>query len=157
MIPYVGTYQETHSAKALIARALNEAGRFPLSVLQLMFRVAVGAVFFKSGLTKIASWELTLQLFQEEYAVPLLPVPLAAMLATAAELTAPVLLVIGLATRLAALPLLAMTMVIQLFVYPENWAEHLMWAGLLLFLITRGPGTLSLDHIVRRTLLDGKM
>lgn len=156
MTPYAGTVQETHSARMWIARAFSEAGRFPLAALQLMFRVAVGAVFFKSGLTKVSSWELTLQLFREEYAVPLLPVPLAATLATATELTAPVFLAIGLATRLAALPLFGMTMVIQLFVYPENWAEHLMWAGLLLFLITRGPGTLSLDHIVRRTLLDGK-
>ena len=157
MTPYVGSFVEMRPVRSYLTRALSEAARFPLSMLQLMFRIAVGAVFFKSGLTKIASWDLTLQLFQEEYAVPLLPVPLAASLATAAELTAPVLLVLGLATRVAALPLLGMTMVIQLFVYPENWAEHLMWASLLLFLITRGAGTLSLDHLLRRTLLDGKM
>jgi putative oxidoreductase len=126
----------------------------PLSIVQLLARLGVGAVFFKSGLTKIASWELTLQLFQDEYAVPLLPVPLAATLAAATELSMPVLLVLGLAARLAALPLLGMTLVIQLFVYPENWAEHLMWASLLLFIVTRGAGAFSLDHVVRRALLD---
>jgi len=154
MTPMTAAYRETGQLRPLAARILDELGRFPLPLLQLMFRVAVAAVFFKSGLTKIASWELTLQLFQEEYAVPLLPVPIAATLATTAELSMPVLLVLGLGARLAALPLLGMTLVIQLFVYPENWAEHLMWASLLLFIVTRGPGLLSVDHLVRRTLLD---
>jgi putative oxidoreductase len=150
-------HHETSQWRPLAMRILNELGRFPLPVLQLMFRVAVAAVFFKSGLTKIASWELTLQLFQDEYAVPLLPVPLAATLAAATELSMPVLLGLGLFARLAALPLLGMTLVIQLFVYPENWAEHLMWASLLLFIVTRGAGALSLDHFVRRVLLDRSM
>jgi putative oxidoreductase len=157
MTPMTAIHRETASLRPLAARILNELGRFPLPLLQLMFRVAVAAVFFKSGLTKIASWELTLQLFQDEYAVPLLPVPLAATLATATELSMPVLLVFGLAARLAALPLLGMTLVIQLFVYPENWAEHLMWASLLLFIVTRGAGAFSLDHLIRRALLDGRM
>jgi putative oxidoreductase len=157
MTPMTAIHRETAGLRPLAARILNELGRFPLPLLQLMFRVAVAAVFFKSGLTKIASWELTLQLFQDEYAVPLLPVPLAATLATATELSMPVLLVFGLAARLAALPLLGMTLVIQLFVYPENWAEHLMWASLLLFIVTRGAGALSLDHLIRRALLDGRM
>ena len=157
MTPMTAIHREAGQLRALAARILDELGRFPLPLLQLMFRVAVAAVFFKSGLTKIASWELTLQLFQEEYAVPLLPVPLAATLATAAELSMPVLLVLGLGARLAALPLLGMTMVIQLFVYPENWAEHLLWASILLFIATRGPGLLSLDHLVRRAVLGGRM
>ena len=157
MTPLAVPYREAGQLRPLAARVLNELGRFPLPVLQLMFRIAIAAVFFKSGLTKIASWELTLQLFQEEYAVPLLPVPLAATLATAMELSMPVLLVLGLCARLATLPLLGMTMVIQLFVYPENWAEHLMWASLLLFIATRGPGLLSVDHVVRRAVLDGRM
>jgi putative oxidoreductase len=157
MTPMTAMQRDHASLRPLIARALNELGRFPLPILQLMFRVAVAAVFFKSGLTKIASWELTLQLFQDEYAVPLLPVPVAATLASATELSMPVLLVLGLGARLAALPLLGMTLVIQLFVYPENWAEHLMWASLLLFIVTRGAGALSLDHLIRRALLDGRM
>lgn len=156
MTPMTAMRRETPGLQALAMRILEELGRFPLPLLQLMFRVAVAAVFFKSGLTKIASWELTLQLFQEEYAVPLLPVPLAATLATAMELSMPVLLALGLFARVAALPLLGMTMVIQLLVYPENWAEHLMWASLLLFIATRGAGALSLDHLIRRAVLDGR-
>jgi len=157
MTPMTAMYRDAGGVRPILVRIVNELGRFPLPVLQLMFRVAVAAVFFKSGLTKIASWELTLQLFQDEYAVPLLPVPLAATLATTMELSMPVFLTLGLFARLAALPLLGMTLVIQLFVYPENWAEHLMWASLLLFIVTRGAGALSLDHLIRRTVLDGRM
>jgi putative oxidoreductase len=155
MTPMTAMHRDADALRPILVRTLNELGRFPLPLLQLMFRVAVAAVFFKSGLTKIASWELTLQLFQDEYAVPLLPVPVAATLAAATELSMPVLLVLGLGARLAALPLLGMTLVIQLFVYPENWAEHLMWASLLLFIVTRGAGALSLDRLVRRAVLDG--
>jgi putative oxidoreductase len=154
MTSMTALHRDEGALRPILLRVLNELARFPLPILQLMFRVAVAAVFFKSGLTKIASWELTLQLFQDEYAVPLLPVPVAATLAAATELSMPVLLVLGLGARLAALPLLGMTLVIQLFVYPENWAEHLMWASLLLFIVTRGAGALSLDRLVRRAVLD---
>ena len=128
----------------------------PLSIIQLMARVGVGAVFFKSGLTKIASWEFTIQLFRDEYRVPLLPPEIAAPLAAATELTMPVLLVLGLATRLATLPLLAMTLVIQLFVYPDSWAEHLTWASLLLLILTRGPGAFSADRFIAPLLFARK-
>ena len=120
--------------------------RFPLGVLQFLFRFAIAAVFWNSGLTKIASWQTTIVLFRDEYRVPLLPPELAASLAAAIELTCPVLLVIGLATRLATLPMLAMTVVIEVFVYPEDWIEHLGWAAFLLFILTRGPGPLALDR-----------
>jgi putative oxidoreductase len=120
--------------------------RFPLSVLQLMARLSIGAVFFNSGLTKIASWQTTVVLFRDEYKVPVLPPELAASLAAATELTCPVLLVLGLATRLATLPMLGMTFVIEAFVYPEDWIEHLSWATLLLFILTRGPGAIALDR-----------
>ena len=120
----------------------------PLSLIQLLARVGVGAVFFKSGLTKTASWEFTLQLFRDEYRVPLLPPEIAAPLATATELSMPVLLVLGLCTRLATLPLIGMVLVIQIFVYPDSWAEHLTWAALLLLILTRGAGALSLDHLI---------
>lgn len=125
---------------------------FPLSVIEVLMRIGVGAVFFKSGLTKIANMEITVDLFREEYKVPLLAPEIAAPLATAAELTAPVLLVLGLLTRPAAAALLGMTAVIQLFVYPANWSEHLLWASILIYLVTRGPGTLSVDHLARKSL-----
>jgi len=120
--------------------------RFPLSVLQLLFRVSIAAVFWNSGLTKIASWQSTIVLFRDEYRVPVLPPELAAALAASVELTCPVLLVLGLMTRLATLPMLGMTFVIEAFVYPEDWIEHLGWASLLLFILTRGAGPISLDR-----------
>jgi putative oxidoreductase len=129
-----------------------QAERFPTTILGLMMRIAVGMIFLNAGLAKIASWDITLALFQDEYMVPLLPSALAAYLATAAELGCSALLFAGFATRLAALPLFGMTLVIQTFVYPQSWVEHLTWASMLLFLISRGPGMLSLDHLVRRWL-----
>lgn len=127
--------------------------RFPAPLLDLLFRVGVGSVFFKSGLTKIANWTITVSLFRDEYRVPVIPPEIAAYMATTLELVCPVLLVFGLAARLGALALLGMTLVIQTFVYPENWSEHLLWASLLIYVVTRGPGPLSLDHLVSRTVL----
>jgi len=127
--------------------------RFPLSIIQLAMRVAVGTVFFNSGLLKINSWEFAVRLFEDEYKVPLLDPTWAARLATFNELTFPVLLMVGLATRIATMPLLGMIAVIQTFVYPQAWTEHLLWASILVFLLTRGPGALSLDHLVERWIL----
>jgi putative oxidoreductase len=127
--------------------------RFPMPLLQLMFRVAIAGVFWNSGLTKIASWATTVALFRDEYMVPVLPPEVAATLGATFELACPVFIVLGLGTRLATLPLLGMTLVIELFVYPEYWTQHLMWASVLLFLLTRGPGTLSLDHYIARRVL----
>ena len=127
-------------------------GRFPLALIQLAMRVAIGAVFFNSGLLKINSWEFALKLFEDEYKVPFIDPLWAARLATFNELTFPVLLFVGLATRLATLPLLGMIAVIQTFIYPQAWTEHLLWASILIFLLTRGPGTLSLDHLIERRL-----
>ncbi len=134
------------SLRARLADIVARLERFPLSVLQLLFRVSIAAVFWNSGLTKIASWQSTIVLFRDEYRVPVLPPELAASLAAAVELTCPVLLVLGLMTRLATLPMLGMTFVIEAFVYPEDWIEHLTWASLLLFILTRGPGPISLDR-----------
>jgi putative oxidoreductase len=119
---------------------------FPMSLLQLLFRISIGAVFWNSGLTKIASWQSTIVLFRDEYHVPVIPPEIAASLAASVELTCPVLLVLGLMTRLATLPMLGMTFVIEAFVYPEDWIEHLGWASLLLFILTRGPGAIALDR-----------
>jgi len=129
--------------------------RFPLSALQFMSRLSIGAVFFNSGLTKIASWQTTIVLFRDEYKVPILPPELAAALAASVELTCPVLLVLGLLSRLATLPMLGMTFVIGVFVYPEDWVEHLGWAASLLFILTRGPGWISLDHLLAPRFMTG--
>ena len=87
-------------------------------------------------------------LFRDEYKVPVFSPEIAATLATTFELGCSILLVAGLATRLATLPLLGMIAVIQLFVYPNAWPEHLTWASILLFLLTRGAGSLSLDRLI---------
>jgi putative oxidoreductase len=124
----------------------------PVAVPAFVLRLGVALVFWRSGNVKIASWESTLQLFANEYRVPLLPPELAAWIATAVELTTPILLLLGLATRLGAAAMLGMTLVIQIFVYPENYPDHLLWAGPLLYLILRGPGACSIDHLIRRRL-----
>jgi putative oxidoreductase len=131
-----------------IARAAELAGRFPLPVLQLLFRFAVASVFFKAGLLKLASWEQTVQLFQDEYKVPVLPPDIAATLSTTFEIGCSALLILGLGTRVATLPLLGMIAVIQTFVYPNAYAEHLTWGSILLFLLTRGGGPVSLDRVL---------
>lgn len=126
--------------------------RFPLCVLQFLMRLSIAVVFWDAGIVKITSWQPTVALFANEYKVPILPPEVAATLAAAVELTCPVLLVFGLATRLATLPMLGMTFVIETFVYPDLWRIHLMWATILLFVLTRGPGVLSLDHFIARGL-----
>ena len=123
-------------------------GRFPLPIAQLLFRLAIASVFLKAGLTKTASWEFTVQLFADEYQVPVLAPEVAAVMAATLELSCSALLALGLATRLATLPLLGMIAVIQTFVYPHAWSEHLTWGSILLFLLTRGGGPLSLDRLV---------
>jgi putative oxidoreductase len=123
----------------------------PFSALALASRLSVAAVFWRSGRTKVSGFSLreeTFVLFREEYRVPLLPPDLAAYLATTAEHVFPVLLILGFASRLSALALMGMTLVIQLFVYPGAWPEHALWATLLAWIIARGPGSLSLDHLI---------
>jgi putative oxidoreductase len=121
-------------------------------LLALAARVAVGAIFFLSGRTKVDGFltvnETAFTLFREDYKVPLLPPEFAAHMATYAEHLFPVLLVMGLFTRLSALALLGMTAVIQTFVYPDAWPTHLSWAALMLYLIGRGAGPVSLDHAI---------
>lgn len=126
--------------------------RFPLSIIQLAGRIGVGATFFKAGLLKYQSWEFTVKLFEEEYRVPLLDPAVAAGIATVHELTIPILLFLGLATRVATIPLLGMITVIQLFVYPNAYNEHLVWGSILVLLLTRGPGVVSVDYLIERLL-----
>jgi putative oxidoreductase len=133
-------------------RILAWLGRFPLALVLVLLRIGIGGTFFKSGLNKIESWDTAVLLFAEEYKLPLLPPEFAATLATAAELICPAMLVLGLGARLGAAALLAMTIVIQVFVYPANWVEHLLWASALLYILTRGAGALSLDAAIARSL-----
>src|SRR3990172_11501028 len=128
------------------------AERIPYSFVALVARFAVASVFWRSGQTKVEGFfkikDNTFFLFREEYKVPLLPPDVAAYMSTIAEHVLPVLLVVGLASRLSVLGLMVMTLVIQLFVYPDGWPQHILWFALLLLLVARGPGAISLDHLV---------
>jgi putative oxidoreductase len=129
--------------------------RFPLSIILLAGRIGVGATFFRAGLLKYQSWEFTVKLFEEEYRVPLLDPAVAAGIATVQELTIPILLFLGLATRVATIPLLGMIAVIQLFVYPNAYNEHLVWGAILMLVLTRGPGVLSVDYLIEKMTRHG--
>jgi putative oxidoreductase len=135
---------------------VNGAGRLldsvPYTFLALPLRIGAAAVFWNSAQAKLANWDTTVALFTDEYKVPLLPPEIAANMALGIELTMPVLLVLGLLTRAAALVLLGMTTVIEIFVYPLAWPTHIQWAAMLLVLLCRGAGKLSLDHILRRLM-----
>lgn len=135
---------------ALVSRALAWLNAIPYAVLALPLRLAVATVFWNSAMVKLASWDTTIALFTDEYRLPLLPPEWAAHLAASIELTAPVLLVLGLATRPAAAVLLGMTTVIEVFVYPQAWPTHIQWAAMLLVLLARGAGSLSLDAWIAR-------
>jgi putative oxidoreductase len=139
---------------ALLDAGRSLAERIPQSFISLVARVAVANVFWMSGQTKVDGYfhvsDSTFYLFQEEYKVPLLPPDLAAYMSTVAEHVFPVLLIVGLASRLSALALLGMTAVIQLFVYPSGWPEHILWVTAFLVIIARGPGAISLDHLIWR-------
>ena len=125
-------------------------GRFPLSILQLGMRIGVGMVFFNAGLLKYKSFEFAVKLFEDEYKVPILAPAVAARMAMINELTTSTLLFLGLATRLVTLPLLGMISVIEIFVYPGAWPDHVLWGSILIFLLTRGPGPFSIDYLIER-------
>jgi len=125
----------------------------PSTLLLLVARLGIASIFFLSGRTKVEG-VLTItdsarDLFQTEYRLPLLPPEIAVHLATYAEHLLPILLVLGLFTRFAALGLLGMTLVIEIFVYPDAWPTHLSWAAILLPLIAHGAGRISLDRALR--------
>ncbi len=152
--------------RALPRRILQATGwldRIPHSLIALLGRFSIAAVFWKSGQTKVEGLAIDLvdgtfsvgwprlsdsavALFRDDYKVPLLPPELAALMAATAEHVLPLLILVGLATRLSALGLLTMTAVIQVFVYPDAYPTHGVWAAVLLYLIARGPGTISLDR-----------
>ncbi|MFJ7315481.1 DoxX family protein [Pseudomonas sp. NPDC098747] len=151
----------------LIIRAIALLEKIPHSLIAFLARFSIAAVFWKSGQTKIEGlaidlidgtlqlgWprlaDSTIPLFESEYHVPLLSPEIAAHMAAFAEHFFPVLILIGFATRFSALALLGMTLTIQLFVYPDAYPTHGTWAAVLLFLMARGPGRLSIDHLIAR-------
>lgn len=153
-IPLSADKPESHGVRARWNRLAAGLTRLvPHDLLALASRFGIAAIFFMSGRTKVEGF-LTLtegayELFRTEYKLPFVPPEIAAHLAAYAEHLFPVLLVLGLCTRLSALALLGMTLVIQVFVYPDAWPTHLSWAALLLYLVGRGGGTLSLDRLLR--------
>ncbi|WP_374512188.1 DoxX family protein [Niveibacterium sp.] len=155
------------AASAALSAAISTAQRVPDSLISALGRFSIAAIFWKSGQTKVEGFAIDLidcsvtlgwphlsdsavALFRDEYRLPLLDPVLAATAAAFAEHFFPLLLLVGLATRFAAAALLGMTMVIQLFVYPDAYPTHGVWATVLLVLIARGGGTLSLDHLIAR-------
>ena len=135
----------------LIRRFNGIAGLIPYDIVALAARVFPAVVFWQSGRTKVdglAIKDSTWFLFQDLYALPLIPPAWAAVMATVAEHVFPVLLVLGLLPRFSALGLLAMTAVIQIFVFPEAWVTHGLWAAALLVVAAQGPGRISLDHVL---------
>jgi putative oxidoreductase len=156
MTDMVSKVPPAHPVLALAGRILALLDRVPYALLALPLRVAVATVFWNSAMAKLANWDTTLALFSDEYQVPLLPPEIAANMAFSIEITTPVLLVLGLLTRVAALVLLGMTTVIEIFVYPQAWPTHIQWAAMLLVLLCRGPGAISLDYLIRRSFLRTK-
>lgn len=154
----------------LARRAIGFFSRLPDGWIALLGRFSIAAIFWKSGQTKVQGFALDIvagefqfgmprlsdsvvALFQEEYRLPLVPPELAAVMAAFGEHVFPALILIGLATRFAALALLGMTMTIQFLVYPDAYPTHGVWATVLLFLVARGPGVFSIDHLIaRRTM-----
>jgi putative oxidoreductase len=132
---------------ASIARTL-----LPPSLLLLVQRLGIAAVFFMSGRTKVDGWltvnDSAFELFRTDYALPFVKPETAAYAAAYSEHLFPILLVLGLFTRISAGALLVMTSIIEIFVYPDAWPTHLSWAGLLLPLIALGGGKLSLDRVL---------
>jgi putative oxidoreductase len=120
------------------------------ALLAAIARISIAALFLQSGRTKVDRWlhvsDSAIELFRDEYKLPVLSPDLAAHVSAYAEHLFPVLLVLGLFTRLSALALLGMTTVIEIFVYPDAWPTHLSWAGLLLYLVARGAGPISMDR-----------
>ena len=137
----------------LIGRANALMTASPYCFGALITRISIAAVFWQSGETKLDGWRISdsaIELFRNEYKLPLLDPTLGAYLATFAEHFFPLLLVIGFATRYAALALLGMTLVIKIFVYPDAWPTHGTWAACFLILMTRGAGRVSVDHLIAK-------
>jgi putative oxidoreductase len=145
--------------KRLLLKAVAPVELIPYSLVALAARIFPAAVFWQSGQTKVQGWTVTdaaVFLFREEYKLPLIDPVVATYLATFAEHLFPALLVVGLATRLSAIALLLMTLVIQIFVYPGAWPTHGTWIACFLVLVARGAGTISLDQVIFVSLHPGR-
>lgn len=143
------------SATDLIRQTVSGLDHIPHSLIALGARLFPAAVFWQSGQSKLEGWRVSdnaIYLFREEYRLPLIDPVLAAHLAALGEHVLPLLLVLGLASRFAALGLLGMTAVIQVFVYPDAWPTHGVWAVCLLIVAARGPGRIALDALIARRL-----
>jgi putative oxidoreductase len=154
MIRSLETHTENPSTLIAAMRAVAATlDKIPQSLISLAARIFPAAVFWKSGQTKVEGFHVTdnaIALFRDEYALPWIDPALAANIAAFSEHFFPLLLVIGLASRLSALALLGMTAVIEIFVYPDAWPTHGVWATCFLVVIARGPGIFSLDHLIAR-------
>jgi putative oxidoreductase len=145
----------SHAISDKIDRLFGLLSDIPHDAIALIARFSVGAVFWQSGLTKLDGWRVSdsaVYLFQSEYKLPLINPWAAAHLGAFSELSFPILLFVGLASRFSALALLCMTLVIEIFVYPDAWPTHGTWAVCFLLVIARGPGLFSLDHLTARGL-----
>jgi putative oxidoreductase len=133
-------------------RRINALGGWvPQDLVALAARIFPAMVFWQSARTKVEGFSIkdsTYFLFENLYALPVIPPAWAAVIATVAEHVLPVLLILGLASRVSALGLLIMTAVIQIFVFPAAWVTHGLWAAALLMVLAHGPGRLSLDHLL---------
>lgn len=141
------------SLSSLVGKAIGLMGAIPHCLTALVARLSIAAVFWQSGQTKVNGFALNdtaVYLFENEYKLPLIDPTIAAYLAAFSEHFFPILLLLGLGSRFAALALLGMTLVIQIFVYPDAWPTHGTWAACLLLIIARGPGIVSLDRLVVR-------
>ena len=137
----------------LTSPLIDLAERVPQGAIALLARVSSGGVFWMSGQTKVSGFHLaegTVDLFRDEYRLPFIDPTIAAVLAAISEHLFSVLLIVGLASRLSALALLGMTLVIEIFVYPDAWATHGTWATCFLVIIAKGPGPISLDGLLFR-------
>jgi putative oxidoreductase len=146
----VNSRRDMGGAAGLTASAIRALDRAPSWIYQIFFRLGLAFLFGYSGWNKLSRWDATLTLFRDFYRVPLLPPEWAAVLATSVEVTVPFLFLLGLGTRFAAAATLGMTLVIQLFVLPKGYHVHALWLGPILYMLLRGPGVLSIDHLIRR-------
>lgn len=153
-----------------VRKTIGMMTKIPDAWIALLARFSIAAIFWKSGQTKVQGFALDIvsgefqfgwprlsdsvvDLFRDEYKLPLMPPELGAVMAASAEHLFPALILLGLATRFSALALLGMTATIQIFVYPDAYPTHGVWAAVLLFLVAKGPGPLALDHLIARRLL----
>jgi putative oxidoreductase len=157
--PSLAAAVRSHGIVAAVQRLIGAMEAIPQDAIALAARIFPAAIFWQSGQTKLEGWRVSdsaIELFRDEYRLPLLDPVLAAHLAALGEHLFPLLLIAGFASRFAALALLGMTAVIEIFIYPDAWPTHGVWAVSLLVVMARGPGRLALDHLIARSLLTAR-